>query len=110
MTQNAQVAEDAVFMGQIDGFNIFVYAGWYIDDNGDEQPIFPPGKVLLAGVGLGGTRCFGAIMDEEAGFQAFPYYPKSWTENDPSIRLLLMQSAPLVVPSRVNASLCATVI
>lgn len=110
MTQNAQVAEDAVFMGQIDSYNIFVYAGWYLDDNNVEQPILPPGKILLISSAIGGVRAFGAIMDEEAGFQALAYYPKSWTEPDPSVRYLLMQSAPLVVPTRVNASLVATVL
>ena len=97
-------------MGEIDGFNIFVYAGWYLDDGGIERPILPSGKILLVSRSLDGVRCFGAIMDEEAGFQALPYYPKSWSVPDPSVRYLLMQSAPLVVPSRVNASLAATVL
>jgi hypothetical protein len=110
MTQAAQIAETAVSMGQIDGFNIFVYAGWYLDDGNIEQPILPPGTVLMGSQQIKGVRAFGAIRDEEAGFQAVPYYPKSWVEPDPSVRYLLMQSAPLVVPSRVNASFAANVI
>jgi Phage major capsid protein E len=110
LKQDAQKTEYAEFMGGIDGFNIFVYAGWYLDDNGTEQPILPPGKVLLVSRSLDGVRAFGAIHDEEAGFQALPYFPKSWTEPDPAVRYLLMQSAPLVVPTRVNASLAATVL
>lgn len=110
MVQNAQVEEGGVYMGTIDGFNIFVYSGWYVDDNGAEQPILPAGTVLLGGGQIQGVRAFGAIRDEEAGFQAMPYYPKSWVEKDPSVRYLLMQSAPLVVPTRVNASFAATVL
>lgn len=110
MVVDAQIAEGGVFMGNIDGFNIYVYAGWYVDDNGTEQPILPAGTVLLAGSQIEGVRAFGAIRDEAAGFQAMPYYPKSWVEQDPSVRNLLMQSAPLVVPTRVNGSLAATVL
>lgn len=110
LVQAAQVSEGGVFMGNIDGFNIFVYAGWYIDDSDVEQPILPAGSVLMGGVQIKGVRAFGAIRDEEAGFQAVPYYPKSWVEKDPSVRYLLMQSAPLLVPTRVNASFAATVL
>ncbi len=109
MTQQAQVSEGGVFMGMIDGFNIYVYAGWYVDDNGAEQPILPAGTVLMTSSQLQGVQAFGAIRDESAGFQALPYYPKSWVENDPAARILLMQSAPLIVPTRVNASFSATV-
>lgn len=110
MVQDAQVEEGGIFMGVIDGFNVFVYSGWYIDDNNTEQPILPAGTVLMGGAQIQGVRAFGAIRDEEAGFQAVPYYPKSWVEKDPSVRYLLMQSAPLVVPTRVNASFSATVL
>lgn len=109
MMQGGRLVQGGVFMGTIDQFNIFVYADWYVDANGVEQPILPSGTVLMGGPGIEGVRCFGAIQDEEAGFQAVPYYPKSWVEKDPSVRMLLMQSAPLVVPVRANGSLAATV-
>lgn len=105
----AQITEGGVFMGSVDGFNIFVYAGWYIDDAGVEQPILASGTVLMGGQ-LQGVRAYGAIRDEAAGFQAVPYYVKSWVEEDPAVRFVMMQSAPLVVPYRVNASLAATVL
>jgi hypothetical protein len=110
MRLDAQAQEGGVYMGTLDGFNIFAYSGWYVDDAGDEQPILPAGTVLLGGTQIEGVRAFGAIRDEEAGYQALPYYPKSWVEKDPSVRYLLMQSAPLTVPSRPNASLSATVL
>jgi hypothetical protein len=110
LVQNAAIEEGGVFMGQIDGFNIYVYSGWYINDSGSEVAILPAGTVLMTGSQLSGVQAYGAIRDETAGYQALPYYPKSWVEDDPSARILLMQSAPLIVPTRVNASFAATVL
>ncbi len=109
LTQGAPLTEGGVYMGNVDGFNIWVYAGWYLDDSGAEQPMLPSGTVLMTSPQLQGVRAYGAIRDEEAGYQAMPYFPKSWVEKDPAVRYLLMQSAPLMVPTRPNASLCATV-
>ena len=107
---SAPFGEGATFMGDVDGFNIFVYQGWYVDpaDDTTVTPFLASGTVIMAGggpQGLAGIRAFGAIRDEQAGYMAVPYFPKSWVENDPSVRYLLMQSAPLVVPSRVDACL-----
>jgi len=111
LTTNAVLREGASYMGNIDGFDIWVYAGWYIDpEDGLEKPYLPSGSVILSGPGLEGTRAYGAIRDERAAFQALPYFAKSWSDEDPSLRYLLMQSAPLLVPYRVNASLAAKVL
>lgn len=111
LSMNALVEAGGVFMGSIDGFNIFVYADWYVDPvDGVEKPMIPDGTVILAGAQVEGVRAFGAIRDEEAGYQPVPYYPKSWVEKDPAVRYLLMQSAPLIVPQRPNATLSATVL
>jgi hypothetical protein len=56
-----------------------------------------------------GVRAFGAIIDPEFAYGAMAYAPKSWIEHDPATRILMMQSAPMVVPSRVNAAMCITV-
>lgn len=102
--------EGGRFMGNVGDFDIWVYAGWYENPaNGVLTPYLPNYTVIVTGPDLEGTRAFGAIRDEEAGFQALPYFAKSWVEKDPAVRYLLMQSAPLTVPYRVNASLCATV-
>lgn len=57
-----------------------------------------------------GVRHFAAIKDEEAGFQPMEFFTKSWVTPDPSVRYLLMQSAPLMVPYRINASFSAKVL
>lgn len=108
----AAAGDGGKFMGTIDGFEIYTYADWYIDPaDGVEKPQLPAGTVLMSeSQKLEGYRAFGAIRDEEAGYQALPYFPKSWVEKDPAVRWLLMQSAPLVVPYRINGSLSAKVL
>jgi len=105
MGQPAQIEEGGVFMGQVDNFNIFVYSGWYVDPaDGLEKAILPADSIILASAAIEGVRAYGAIRDEQAGLQALPYFVKSWVEEDPSVRFVMMQSAPLVVPYRPNAS------
>ena len=103
--------EGGVFMGTVGGYAIYVYAGWYVDpkDNVEKQ-IWPANKIAILSPQLMGVRAFGAIKDERAGLQAMPFFPKSWVQEDPSVRFLLMQSAPLLVPYRVNASMSAQVL
>jgi len=108
---NATVTgEGGRYMGNIGDMDIWVYVGWYKNPaDGVLTPYLPDHTVIVTGQDLEGVRAFGAIRDEKAGFQAMPYFAKSWAEEDPAVRYLLMQSAPLTVPYRVNASLCATV-
>ena len=108
---NATVTgEGGRYMGSIGTFDIWVYAGWYEHpDTKALTPYLPDHTVIITSPDLEGTRAYGAIRDEEAGFQAVPYFSKSWVEQDPAVRYLLLQSAPLPVPYRVNAAMCATV-
>ncbi|MGI9211216.1 MAG: major capsid protein [Methylococcaceae bacterium] len=113
-----QTGEGGTFLGEIDGYRIWVYASWFIDENGVEKPLLPPGTVILTSSELAGTRAFGAILDMEAQTIGYalgtpipvPVFAKSWTDDDPSLRWIMSQCAPLVVPTRVNASVSAQVI
>lgn len=97
-------------VGSIGDFNIWIYNDTYIDDNGNVAKLLPEKTVLLGSrEGLEGTRCYGAIHDEKANWTANRYFTKSWMEEDPSVRWLLLQSAPLIVPYRPNASMCVTI-
>lgn len=111
MQQDAHSREGLVYMQSVDGFNIYTYSGWYVDPTtGTETALLPAATVLgIAGGFVEGTQCYGAILDHDA-LRAMEYFVKSWLENDPSTRYLLMQSAPLVVPYRVNATFRATVL
>ena len=63
----------------------------------------------MASPALEGVQAYGAIRDEEIGLQPVPYYVKSWIQEDPSVRYVMLQSAPIMVPFRPNASLAAKV-
>jgi hypothetical protein len=106
----AQVKLGAQYKGRWGNLDLWVYNDWFVDDNNVEQPMIPDGSVALVSDQLLGTRAFGMIMDPAFNYEAMPYAPKTWLENDPAQRILLMQSAPIVIPSRVNASMSAQVI
>lgn len=98
------------YKGNDGTFDYWVYADWYLADGAStETEMLPRGTVL--GIGdIMGVRHFGAIKDERAGFQAMEYFSKSWLIEDPSVRNLLMQSAPVLAPYRPNAGFCANVL
>jgi len=102
--------EKARFIGTIGDFDIWIYNDVYTDDLGNTVPMLPTNTVIVGSpVNVEGTRCYGVIQDEKAAYRAQRYFSKSWLEEDPAVRWLLLQSAPLVVPYRPNACFCATV-
>lgn len=102
--------DKARYVGSVGDFDFWVYNDAYVDDAGVSRNMLPEYTVLLASAGLlEGTRCYGVIQDEKANYRASRYFTKSWLEEDPALRWLLMQSAPLIVPYRPNATFCATV-
>lgn len=101
----------AQFKGTIGSFDIWVYSEYYEDPTtGTVTPLLPSGTVLGVGPNVEGVQAFGAIRDEAAGLQATPVFVKSWTQEDPSARFILSQSAPLVYPRRPNGCFAATVL
>lgn len=100
----------AIYMGRWGQFDLWLYNDWFIDpDDNIEKPMIDDGSVVLSGSQLQGTRAFGAILDDEFNYGAMAYAPKTWVEKDPGQRFIMMQSAPIIIPSRVNASFCAKV-
>lgn len=104
------VGDKARFVGVIGNLHLWVYQDTYIDEAGVTQKIMPTGTVIMGSSQVEGVRAYGVIRDEEAGYEAMRFFTKSWLEKDPAVRYLLLQSAPLVVPYRPDASLCATVL
>ena len=94
----------AVYQGRIGQYNFWTYSDWYIDDSGNEVALWPSDGVLLASEQVEGARHFGAIRDPKAGYQAREIFTKSWITEDPAVRYLMAQSAPLVVPYRPDAT------
>ncbi len=59
--------------------------------------------------GIEGTQMFGAILDPMNDYGAARYFAKNWIDQDPAGEFVMTQSAPILVPKRVNATLAATV-
>ncbi|WP_020594121.1 major capsid protein [Kiloniella laminariae] len=104
-----QGSKKFVHKGKIGTFDIWVGNDIYVNPETKLiERLIPEYGVIVAadgGVdGLMGTRCYGMVHDEEAQYSAMRYFTKSWLEKNPSARMLLLQSAPLVVPYRPNGS------
>lgn len=76
----------------------------YEDDSSSTlTDILDTNKVVLIGEGVQGVDCYGAIEDLDS-LVATKYFPKIYDEEDPSVRYLLTQSAPLPVPKQINST------
>lgn len=93
---------------------VWLYRDTFIDEtSGLETPFLVDGNVVLTGSTdrIQGYRCFGAIIDPYAKYQALEIFPRNWMEQgDPAVEYFLWQSAPLYVPVNPNATLKATVV
>lgn len=105
----AQIEQGAVYKGRWGQYDLWVYNDWFVDENDVERPMLVDGDVILSGPNMQGTRAFGQILDPAFNYEALPYAPKTWVKEDPAQRFLMMQSSPIVIPSRVNACLSASV-
>jgi hypothetical protein len=92
----------AKYWGSIDDIDLYSYNEWYLDDLGIEQPMVPANTIIVGADNARTARHYGAIHDLEVT-AAVPYFPKSWTQEDPSVRFLMLQSAPLVIPHQIDA-------
>lgn len=100
------------FIGKLGpNLELWVNSDFYEDpDTGVATPFLDPKSVVLTGPNVMGVRCFGAILDEKAGFNALPVFPKMWSQEDPSATFVMTQSAPLTVPVNPNNTLTARVL
>ena len=110
LTDTTVDGDDGWYAGNIAGWDIYVYGGTYIDplDNTSKN-ILPAYSVILGSSAIQGYKAFGAIRDEAAGLQAMRYFPKSWVTEDPAVRYIMLQSAPILCPMYPDAMLAATV-
>lgn len=92
------------------GIDIYTYEEWYVDDiDENEYPMMPEDRVLMGSPLARCERLYGAIKDLDA-LAPTARFPKTWKENDPSERILMVQSSPLMVPVEVDAFVSATVL
>lgn len=92
------------------GMEIWGYNDWFIDDaDGLEYPMMPADRMLMASTNGEFLINYGAIKDLKA-LAAMKFFVKSWEVEDPSARIVLMQSAPLPVPTKVKSIICDKVV
>lgn len=104
-------ADGVDWKGKIGTLDIYVYDEVYEDpEDGVTKPYLPSGTVIGGCAEIRGTQLHGAILDEDANLQPKMFHVKSKLEFDPPARIILTQSAPLVVPQRPNASFSAKVL
>jgi hypothetical protein len=106
------------YKGSIGDLDFYVGQDAYIDPTTSARKKLLPDYTVILGAapdpatqsgGVEGVRAYGCIHDEEAGFQSERFFAKSWLKEDPAVRYLLTQSAPLPVLYRPNGVMCATV-
>lgn len=98
------------YKGTIGGnIAVYVYTGWYRDATGAKVNFIPDNTVLAGSAAVDGVKAFGAILDPKAGYQALEVFPKNWISDDPAVEYVMTQSAPLMVPRHVNATVRASV-
>ena len=112
------------YKGHVENVNLWVYTGKYVHpETGVETAYIPANTVMGGSIGMEGVRHFGAIKDIKAtegeisnvpgaqagGLLSREMFIKSWTSDDPSARYLMAQSAPLLVPYKVDGTFGATV-
>lgn len=107
-----RMGEYVEYIGKLGpNLELWVNSDFYEDpDTGTATPFLDTKTVVLTGPNIMGVRCFGAILDEKAGFNATPVFPKMWSQEDPSATFVMSQSAPLTVPVNPNNSLSAKVL
>lgn len=92
------------------GMRLYTVNEWFIDPADDlEYEMLDPNKVLLLNRAARTARLYGAIQDLD-GLVGVPRFPKSWIDNDPSVRWAQLQSAPLPVINQPDAFFVATVV
>jgi hypothetical protein len=112
----AQIERGAVYKGRWGQYDLWIYNEWYVESGSEgnpqvdkEYPMLTDGTFIMSGPDMMGTRAFGQILDPAFNYAALPYAPKTWVTEDPAQRYIMMQSSPIVIPTRVNAALSASV-
>lgn len=100
-----------VYKGSIGDLEFYVYNDKYeADTTGTVTALIPDYTVLLLSQGgIEGAQLFGAILDPANSYGPARYFSKNWIEQDPAGEFVMTQTAPILAPKRIDATLCATV-
>lgn len=90
--------------GEFAGYSIWEYHELYEDmEDGVEKPLVPAGKIVLASRGMKCVKHYGPIEDFAALIPVVRF-SKSWEENDPSIRIGTLSTAPAFINHNPDAT------
>jgi len=102
-------------IGSIGGFNIYEYVQSYTHPQTGADTDMIPAKQVILGTRASDTRNainFGAIEDvtvSPTGPMELRVLPKSWVDQDPPVRWLMLQTSPLATFHEPNAFVSAQV-
>lgn len=101
------VGEDRIdgieYIGNILGVDIFGYDEQYLLTlDAEPENFMPVNKIFMGSTNAKTSRNYGVIQDRQALY-ATQYFFKSWEIEDPSVEILLLQSAPLLALSESHA-------
>ena len=82
--------------------DVYTYDAWYLDDSAVSQPYMPANYIFIGSPQARNVRHYGAIKDMNSNF-AGRFFSKSWLNQDPSVRWVQVQSAPLPVTHQPDA-------
>lgn len=110
-----ELPDGVTYLGYLNdpGIDLYAYDEWYLDENGDEQPMIAAGGLILGASNSRNAMLYGAIQDLEAiesGMVEAARFPKSWVTKEPSARWLKLQSAPLAGLLEPDAFIFADVV
>lgn len=103
------LADGVTYWGYIKelGVDLYTYDEVYLDAADAEQRMVPANKFFLGSTKARMDINHGLIQDLDALYSV-ERYAKSWTQDDPSARFLMMQSAPLLVPTEIWSYMVVT--
>lgn len=90
------------------GLDLWTYDEWYLDENGDEQPMVPVDRVLVGSPNVRTTRAYGAVAlfkgnDNPPEIYALPRVPDSWSQRkNPAGRIVQIKSRPLAIVHQIG--------
>lgn len=115
----AQLPNGVSYVGRLRAPGLFVdvytYDDWYVDETtGNEVSMVPAKKVWMGSTRTANSKLHAVIQDVEAieggVAAAVSRFPKSWVTKDPSVRWLMVQSAPLMAMLQPDAFVSAAVL
>lgn len=123
MIEPRKMADGVVYLGHLrdPDIDLYKYTGYYTDSNGVSQTVMPKNKVVVGSTKAMNAMAYGAIYDLDKDekqdytanggmLYAGKYFAKSWVKEDPSLRFIMLQTAPLSVLKEPHAFATMTVL